>query len=105
MKNLLITLSVLFCTQSYASHIIDSLRAGINNNKDTLQVALLDELSWQYGPLNSDSAIYFGEQALALAQQLGFEKGEAQRIGRGLLLQWQLEQGNFLFYKSIGTQT
>lgn len=80
MKHLNLLLLFLFGYQhfTHANHITDSLRLQLNGNKDTLQVAILDELCWQYSPISTDSAIYFGEKALSMAQEIKHVKGEAQ---------------------------
>ncbi len=76
--NLLLVLLFGFQYFTYANTITDSLRLQLNGKKDSLQVAILDELCWQYSPISTDSAIYFGEQALNLAKEINFTKGEAQ---------------------------
>jgi signal transduction histidine kinase len=61
-----------------ANNITDSLRLRLNGKKDTIQVSLFDELCWQFSPISTDSALYFGEKALELAKEIGYEKGESQ---------------------------
>lgn len=48
------------------------------SNPDTNKVKSLSDLCWNYRTKSADSAIIFGEQALALAQNLNFKKGIAQ---------------------------
>lgn len=45
---------------------------------DTNKVKSLSDLCWEYRFRSADSAIIFGEQALALAQELNYPKGIAQ---------------------------
>jgi len=47
---------------------------------DTSRVLIMAELSFHYRYLNIDSAIYFGEQALLLAEDIHFSRGEANAL-------------------------
>ncbi len=66
---------------------IDSLTNRLGKNlADTSRVNVLNELSKSYWRINPDSSILFGQEALTLAKQLKFKKGEAaalSRIGSG----------------------
>jgi len=60
---------------------VDSLRTlsskGVN---DTNKVKFLNDLIWEFMDSNTDSAIFYGNQALAIAEQLKFEKGLAETL-------------------------
>jgi two-component system NarL family sensor kinase len=79
MKRLLLVLILFIGFQHFtqANTITDSLQLRLNGNKDTLQVAILDELCWQFSPLSTDSAVYFGEKALEMAKEIHYAKGES----------------------------
>jgi signal transduction histidine kinase len=47
---------------------------------DTSQVLIMGQLSFHYRYSNIDSAIYYGQKSLALAQQAKFKRGEANAL-------------------------
>ena len=62
--------------------LTDSLRHQLTGaNQDTSRVLLLSELCLQYRLSNPDSAMGFGQQALHLARQINYAKGEADALG------------------------
>lgn len=57
----------------------DSLkRVAASHPQDTLRVKALADLCYNFLPVNQDSSIFFGEQAVALADKIDFKKGAAQ---------------------------
>ena len=54
------------------------LKEILSANPDTNKVKLLCDLCWNYRFKSADSALYFGNQAMLLARDLGFKKGIAQ---------------------------
>jgi two-component system, NarL family, sensor kinase len=63
---------------TYANSLTDSLQQLLHNNKDTNEVFLLSELCWQFSSFSPDSAVLFGEKALALSKEIKYTKGIAQ---------------------------
>lgn len=56
----------------------DSLkRVAVSKVHDTLRVQALADLCYGFLPVNQDSSIFFGEQAVALAKEIDFKKGLA----------------------------
>jgi signal transduction histidine kinase len=61
------------------SHRIDSIRqVALAHSNDTLGVLSKIELCYEFRFRSQDSAIHYGEGAIALAKKLNFEKGWAQ---------------------------
>lgn len=60
--------------------VADSLKTELTQASDTQKVLLLSDLCWEYRLTNRDSAIRYGEKALALAKKTGYRKGEAQAL-------------------------
>ncbi len=60
---------------------IDSLKNLISKAKeDTAKVNLLDDLCWEYLYYDPQKCLPFAEQAIQLAHQLGYEKGEGKLL-------------------------
>jgi tetratricopeptide (TPR) repeat protein len=61
----------------------DSLKQLLQTERqDTTRVNLLNQLAVQYYFNNPDTALVFGQQALALARKTGFSRGEAGSLNR-----------------------
>lgn len=72
---------LLYCTQPSLAqdrHVIDSLTSVMRSQKDSTLVATLNELTWQYRQVNRDTAILYGNRAIALGKQVNYLKGVAQ---------------------------
>jgi tetratricopeptide (TPR) repeat protein len=81
MKKTILSILLFFSTASVFSQYIDSLKqALIFNNHDTDRVFTLLRLSNAYSDFKRDSAMQFAQEALDLAQQNEFKKGEAQAL-------------------------
>lgn len=80
MKQLTLALLFLFGFQyfTYANSITDSLQKQLSGRKDTNEVMLLSELCWQFSNTSVDSAVLFGEKALALSTEINYQRGMAQ---------------------------
>ncbi len=68
--------------------LTDSLKQVLaNTTADTIRVEVIAELGLQYRNTNPDSSIFYSNQALALAQQIGFKRGEVLALSNiGLAL-------------------
>ncbi len=75
-------LSAVICLPGFTQNkFTDSLLRQLPLAKDdTNRVLIMAELSFHYRYLNIDSAIYFGEQALSLAEDIHFSRGEANAL-------------------------
>ena len=74
---LLFPISYLY-SQKQGPELIDSLKSGLTvAAKDTVRVSLLGKLSFQYYKFDTDSGIYYAEQAISLAEKLNWVKGIA----------------------------
>ena len=85
MKTSLIVLFSFFLSISYAQErqIIDSLKQELNIAKqDTSRVQLMVLISYDYRFLNMDSSMYYGQQALELANNIDYLKGKVQALNR-----------------------
>ncbi|MCC6837159.1 MAG: tetratricopeptide repeat protein [Bacteroidia bacterium] len=73
---------VLFSLHLFSSeNKADSLIAAVQTvNNDTNKVKILNDICWEIMESNPDSAIYWGNKAEALAQELHWEKGLAETI-------------------------
>lgn len=80
MKQLTLPLLFLFGFQHFtiANGITDSLQKQLSGRKDTNEVMLLSELCWQFSNVSVDSAVLFGEKALALSTEINYQRGMAQ---------------------------
>jgi signal transduction histidine kinase len=75
------------------SALTDSLKALLKEVPDTQKVLLMSDLCWEYRLSDRDSALYYGEGALALARKSTFRKGEAQALNDlGIIL---IDQNRF----------
>jgi signal transduction histidine kinase len=63
--------------QGLASQI-DSLELQLQTASDTNKVKILCDLCWEYRFVSADKALIYGNEALELANELGFKKGIAQ---------------------------
>ncbi|WP_420583122.1 tetratricopeptide repeat protein [Reichenbachiella sp.] len=54
---------------------IDSLKDSLGISSGIQRAEILAQLSWQYRNVNSDSALYFGEQAYELSKSHNYESG------------------------------
>jgi len=72
--------TVLFLAMSLPGFAqIDSLKkVAASGTADTSRVKALDDLCYSYLSINPDSSVIFGEQAVALADKIHFQKGAAQ---------------------------
>lgn len=78
---LLITAGPLYKTVAQVK-LTDSLQRELTGvMQDTSRVLLLSELCLQYRLSNPDSAMGFGQQALQLARQIDYTKGEIDALG------------------------
>ena len=75
-----ITAILLIAPASFAQdrHTIDSLTALTRSQQDSALVATYNELTWQYRMVNRDTAIVYGNKAIALGKQINYLKGVAQ---------------------------
>lgn len=58
--------------------VLDSLEKLVTKQKDTALVMTFNELTWQYRSVDRDKAIAYGNKAIALGQQIGYQPGIAQ---------------------------
>lgn len=79
---ILVTHLLLVCCVSVIAQNdkIAQLRRSINthNNKDTVWVDQVNQLSWEFSSSRPDSSRYYAQLALAQAERLGFYKGMAR---------------------------
>ncbi len=54
------------------------LRARTLSNSDTTKVSVLDQIAWDVSYTNLDSGLLVAKQAIELARELGFSKGESE---------------------------
>ena len=75
----LLFLSIPFSfSQKQGSELIDSLKGELKNSvADTAKVRLLGKLSFQYFNFDTDSGIFYAEQAILLAKRLKWGLGIA----------------------------
>lgn len=82
-KVVAVPLSALFLIFSLAVALpgfaqVDSLkRLAQSKTADTVRIQALTDLCYTYLSINPDSSVFFGEQAVALADKTGFHKGRA----------------------------
>lgn len=85
MKKILLPLLLIFCATSSNSqtNVKDSLNQLLQKEKeDTSRVLLLSDISFEYLDSNPDTAMALALEALSLARQIGFAKGESVGINR-----------------------
>lgn len=76
-KIILVLITVL-CAIQVQAQSIDSLKNSLKRHVlDTNRINVLNSLCWEYRALNSDSALFYGKDALSLAGKIKFAKGEA----------------------------
>ncbi len=76
---LLVILNSCLYAQNERNTLVDSLLKLVNKEKaDSNKVAHLNTISWEYQFTNLDSALYYGQQALELANKLKWQKGVAK---------------------------
>ncbi|MEP2026813.1 MAG: ATP-binding protein [Reichenbachiella sp.] len=54
---------------------IDSLKDSLHFSSGIQRAEILAQLSWQYRNVNSDSALYFGQQAFEFSKEIKYESG------------------------------
>ncbi len=108
MKYLLTVISCLLIlvNQGKAQNDIDSLKFVLDNYNsiDTVRVNLLNQIGFEYWIVDPEQSDNYGEQAAALANQLGFTKGEAfahRVIGVGHWTRGNYELGLIELLKSL----
>ncbi len=68
---------------------LDSLVILLETTKDdTSTVVYLNEIAWEMMQSNPDTAIYIGNQSLALSEKLGWKRGTASCLGRLGVYYW-----------------
>ncbi|UXX79424.1 tetratricopeptide repeat protein [Reichenbachiella carrageenanivorans] len=67
--------STLMASTEQSQKSIDSLKDSLGISTGIERAEILAQLSWQYRNVNSDSALYFGQQAYALSQKVNYESG------------------------------
>ena len=73
----IIYISILFgliSFQGLCNNTIDTLELQIQSAKDSNRVKILCDLCWEYRFVSAEQALKFGNEALELANQLGFKK-------------------------------
>ncbi|NVO03130.1 MAG: tetratricopeptide repeat protein [Bacteroidetes bacterium] len=64
-----------------AQNVIDSLQKVLTSSKsDTQKVNVMVELTWEYRTVSPETALNFGEKALVLSKDCGFEEGMAKSL-------------------------
>lgn len=82
-----------FIGHSSFSENIDSLELKLQIAKDTTKVKILCDLCWEYRFISSDKALIYGNEALELASQLGYNRGIAQSFNdMGIIY---IDKGNY----------
>ena len=82
---------------------IADLKTQFITANDTTKVLLLSDLCYQYRFINQDSAIHFGEQGIALAKKINFNRGLALCLSDlGVVY---LDQSNFKKARELWTQS
>ncbi|MEI9909577.1 MAG: tetratricopeptide repeat protein [Bacteroidota bacterium] len=85
--------------------LIDSLKHELAvARQDTSRVLLMNELSSQYSYVMVDSALYYGQEALALARKINYARGEANALddlGWSLRITGNVAKALELYFKSI----
>lgn len=78
----LVLVLVLFCSSVIAQDLrkIEDLRASLKEAQGEDRFRLLNEISWEYRSPFPDSAIKYGEEALALSRSLKLSRGAATSL-------------------------
>ena len=98
---------ILLSVGGYAGQI-DTLERQLQTAKDTSRVKILCDLCWEYRFVSANKALEYGNEALALAQELKYTKGIAQSYNdMGIIF---IDQGNYQkaiewFNKSLAIRT
>ena len=102
---LFICLSVYAQAQKQGQARIDSLLPALQKAaQDTNKVKILDDLCSANKTLNTDEGIKYGQQGLALAQKLGWDKGIAQSykvIGNNYLNRYDYAAADDYYQKAL----
>ena len=103
-----IVIAILCSLQSVAQNgrrEIDSLQSKIQDSKsDSGRVNLLCELGKRYLAVNSDSALYFGQEGLKLSTQLNWEKGKGvsyNLIGQSMKYKFNYKEALVYYAKAV----
>lgn len=67
-----------FCCVTFVHAQIDTLLKQLAVASGEAKVDIYNELCWEYRFVSQDSAIYYADLSIALAQQIGYKKGLAQ---------------------------
>jgi two-component system, NarL family, sensor kinase len=70
--------SVVCLAQPKNQQILDSLEKLLPQQKDSVLVRTLNELTWQYRLVDRDKAIAYGNKAITVGQQVNYQPGIAQ---------------------------
>ncbi len=98
---------ILLSVGGYAGQI-DTLERQLQTAKDTSRVKILCDLCWEYRFVSANKALEYGNEALALAQEIKYTKGIAQSYNdMGIIF---IDQGNYQkaiewFNKSLAIRT
>lgn len=77
-----------------ATQVTDSLESLLQSTTDTNRVILLCDLCWEYRFVSAGKAMEYGEMAMSLSKELGYDKGIAQAYNdMGIIL---TDQGNYI---------
>ena len=78
----ILSISSLYYGFSQSSQkIIDSLKVELRKSpKDPLKAKIYGDLTWYYGSISTDSALFYGKKALVLAKKLNDSTFLAQTI-------------------------
>ena len=64
--------------QGLCINTLDTLELQLQTAKDSNRVKILCDLCWEYRFVSAEHALKYGNEALELANQLGYKKGIAQ---------------------------
>ena len=78
--SLFLILLLLCASLDGGAAVIDSLKKSLLLENEENQVKIMCDLCWEYRFVDSDSAIYYGDKAYNLAQQLNDQIGIAQSL-------------------------
>ncbi len=95
--------------QKQGYELLDSLKSVLKHlENDTSKVRVLGKISFQYFKFDTDSGIYYGEQALTLAEKLGWGTGIAfsyNYIGTNNAVKGNYPKALDYFFKSLAKYT
>ncbi len=102
---LVIQISSLAMLTGQSKYVVDSLNQQLTIlGQDTLRVDAWNELAYQYRRHPSDSAVFFARKALALAENLSYDKGKADgymRMGLATKYQGKLSESKGWYLKAF----